>query len=42
MPLALDQLVELSGTHVSVLSMQLLELELEGRVVQAPGGWKRL
>ncbi|WP_410901482.1 hypothetical protein [Pseudoalteromonas sp. SIMBA_162] len=22
--------------------MQLLELELEGRVMQAPGGWKRL
>ncbi|MFP5302427.1 DNA-processing protein DprA [Cobetia sp. SIMBA_158] len=41
-PLALDKLVELSGTSVSELSMQLLELELEGRVMQAPGGWKRL
>ncbi|WP_158774766.1 DNA-processing protein DprA [Cobetia sp. L2A1] len=41
-PTALDQLVELSGSHVSELSMQLLELELEGKAVQAPGGWKRI
>ncbi|WP_262927181.1 DNA-processing protein DprA [Phytohalomonas tamaricis] len=41
-PTPLDTLVELSGIDVTQCSTQLLMLELEGKVMQAPGGWVRV
>ncbi|MCC5881967.1 MAG: DNA-processing protein DprA [Halomonas sp.] len=41
-PSPLDALVNLTGLAVPDCQRRLLELELEGRVAQAPGGWVRL
>ena len=41
-PTPLDLLIDLSGQGFSHCQQRLLELELEGRVTQAPGGWVRL
>jgi DNA processing protein len=41
-PTPLDMLIELSGRDFVHCQQRLLELELEGRAVQAPGGWVRL
>ncbi|SDM30177.1 DNA protecting protein DprA [Franzmannia pantelleriensis] len=41
-PTPLDALVALSGHEVSDCQLRLLELELEGLVTQAVGGWIRL
>lgn len=41
-PAPLDLLVELSGQDFSHCQLRLLELELDGRAAQAPGGWVRL
>ncbi|GHC16283.1 DNA-processing protein DprA [Aidingimonas halophila] len=41
-PTPLDALVNLTGNDVSSCQLRLLELELEGRVCQASGGWIRL
>ncbi|WP_136066534.1 DNA-processing protein DprA [Modicisalibacter radicis] len=40
-PTPLDLLIELSGKDFGFCQQRLLELELEGRVTQAPGGWVR-
>lgn len=40
-PTPLDLLVECTGQSVAELQLALLELELEGRVAQAAGGWVR-
>ncbi|GAB2792455.1 DNA-processing protein DprA [Halomonas shantousis] len=40
-PTPLDMLIELTGRDVGSCQMRLLELELDGRVAQAPGGWVR-
>lgn len=40
-PTPLDLLIELSGRDFGFCQQRLLELELEGRVAQAPGGWVR-
>jgi len=37
-PVSLEALVNLTGLTVATLSAKLLELELEGRVAQLPGG----
>ncbi|MHB0776239.1 DNA-processing protein DprA [Halomonas sp. WWR20] len=42
MPTPLDVLIELTGRDVGGCQMHLLELELQGRVAQAPGGWVRV
>ncbi|GGX94273.1 DNA protecting protein DprA [Litchfieldella qijiaojingensis] len=41
-PTPLDALVNLTGQDVTSCQLRLLELELEGRVTQASGGWIRL
>ncbi|WP_111413437.1 DNA-processing protein DprA [Billgrantia lactosivorans] len=41
-PSPLDALVNLTGLGVPECQRRLLELELEGRAAQAPGGWVRL
>ncbi|MCE8020937.1 DNA-protecting protein DprA [Halomonas sp. MCCC 1A11036] len=41
-PSPLDALVNLTGLSVPDCQRRLLELELEGRAAQAPGGWVRL
>lgn len=41
-PSPLDALVNLTGLAVPDCQRRLLELELEGRAAQAPGGWVRL
>ncbi|MFD2436480.1 DprA-like winged helix domain-containing protein [Modicisalibacter luteus] len=41
-PTPLDLLIDLSGQGFGHCQQRLLELELEGRVIQAPGGWVRL
>lgn len=41
-PTPLDALVTLTGEDVTSCQLRLLELELEGRVAQAAGGWIRL
>lgn len=41
-PTPLDLLIDLSGQGFGHCQQRLLELELEGRVTQAPGGWVRL
>ncbi len=41
-PSPLDALVSLTGLAVPECQRRLLELELEGRAAQAPGGWVRL
>lgn len=41
-PSPLDALVSLAGLSVAECQRRLLELELEGLVAQAPGGWVRL
>lgn len=41
-PSPLDALVNLTGLAVPECQRRLLELELEGRAAQAPGGWVRL
>jgi DNA processing protein len=41
-PSPLDALVALTGLAVADCQRRLLELELEGRATQAPGGWVRL
>lgn len=41
-PSPLDALVALTGLAVPDCQRRLLELELEGQVAQAPGGWVRL
>ncbi|MFC3282805.1 DNA-processing protein DprA [Litchfieldella rifensis] len=41
-PTPLDALVTLTGEDVTSCQLRLLELELEGRVTQAAGGWIRL
>ncbi|MCE8017839.1 DNA-protecting protein DprA [Halomonas sp. MCCC 1A17488] len=41
-PSPLDALVSLTGLSVPDCQRRLLELELEGRAAQAPGGWVRL
>lgn len=41
-PSPLDALVNLTGLAVPECQRRLLELELEGLVAQAPGGWVRL
>jgi len=40
-PTPLDLLVEITGQSVAELQLALLELELEGQVAQAAGGWVR-
>ncbi|WP_251977360.1 DNA-processing protein DprA [Salinicola avicenniae] len=40
-PTPLDLLVDQTGRSVAELQLELLELELEGRVAQAAGGWVR-
>lgn len=40
-PTPLDLLIELSGKDFGFCQQRLLELELEGWVAQAPGGWVR-
>jgi len=41
-PAPLDALVSLTGLAVPECQRRLLELELDGRVAQSPGGWVRL
>ncbi|MBZ9559548.1 MULTISPECIES: DNA-processing protein DprA [unclassified Modicisalibacter] len=41
-PTPLDLVIELSGRDFAHCQQRLLELELEGLVAQAPGGWVRL
>jgi DNA processing protein len=38
-PVGIDSLVARTGMPAAVLQVQLLELELEGRVARLPGGW---